>query len=59
MKTQSLSTDQSDTLQEIVNIAMGQAGDSLARVLIVSYGYRYRESNSSKSRISGNASPHW
>ena len=33
MKTQSLSTDQSDTLQEIVNIAMGQAGDSLARVL--------------------------
>ena len=33
MKTQSLSNDQSDTLQEIVNIAMGQAGDSLARVL--------------------------
>jgi chemotaxis protein CheC len=33
MKTQTLSTDQSDTLQEIVNIAMGQAGDSLARVL--------------------------
>lgn len=29
----SLSTDQTDALQEIVNIAMGQAGDSLARVL--------------------------
>jgi len=33
MKTQSLTPDQTDTLQEIVNIAMGQAGDSLARVL--------------------------
>lgn len=33
MKLQSLTTDQTDTLQEIVNIAMGQAGDSLARVL--------------------------
>ena len=33
MKMQSLSPDQTDTLQEIVNIAMGQAGDSLARVL--------------------------
>lgn len=33
MKMQSLTPDQTDTLQEIVNIAMGQAGDSLARVL--------------------------
>ena len=33
MTTQSLTNDQADTLQEIVNIAMGQAGDSLARVL--------------------------
>lgn len=33
MTTQSLTPDQADTLQEIVNIAMGQAGDSLARVL--------------------------
>lgn len=29
----SLSAEQTDALQEIVNIAMGQAGDSLARVL--------------------------
>jgi len=33
MNVQSLTPDQTDTLQEIVNIAMGQAGDSLARVL--------------------------
>ena len=33
MNAQSLTPDQTDTLQEIVNIAMGQAGDSLARVL--------------------------
>ena len=33
MKMQSLTPEQTDTLQEIVNIAMGQAGDSLARVL--------------------------
>ncbi|MEJ2553663.1 MAG: chemotaxis protein CheC [Gammaproteobacteria bacterium] len=33
MDMQSLTPDQTDTLQEIVNIAMGQAGDSLARVL--------------------------
>ncbi len=33
MTTQSLTPDQTDTLQEIVNVAMGQAGDSLARVL--------------------------
>lgn len=33
MKMQPLSREQVDTLQEIVNIAMGQAGDSLARVL--------------------------
>ena len=33
MKIESLNPEQSDTLQEIVNIAMGQAGDSLARVL--------------------------
>lgn len=33
MSVQFLTPDQSDTLQEIVNIAMGQAGDSLARVL--------------------------
>lgn len=30
-----LTTDQSDTLQEVVNIAMGQAGDRLARTLDV------------------------
>ena len=33
MSMQSLTPDKTDTLQEIVNIAMGQAGDSLARVL--------------------------
>ena len=33
MKAQALTPDQTDALQEIVNIAMGQAGDSLARVL--------------------------
>jgi chemotaxis protein CheC len=33
MNIQSLTAEQTDTLQEIVNIAMGQAGDSLARVL--------------------------
>ena len=33
MNVHSLTADQTDTLQEIVNIAMGQAGDSLARVL--------------------------
>jgi len=33
MKAQSLTAEQTDTLQEIVNIAMGQAADSLARVL--------------------------
>lgn len=33
MKMQSLTPEQADTLQEVVNIAMGQAGDSLARVL--------------------------
>lgn len=30
-----LTTDQADTLQEVVNIAMGQAGDRLARTLDV------------------------
>ena len=33
MNIQSLTAEKTDTLQEIVNIAMGQAGDSLARVL--------------------------
>ena len=33
MNMNSFTPDQTDTLQEIVNIAMGQAGDSLARVL--------------------------
>lgn len=33
MTPASLTADQTDALQEIVNIAMGQAGDSLARVL--------------------------
>ncbi len=33
MSIVTLSADQTDALQEIVNIAMGQAGDSLARVL--------------------------
>ena len=33
MKDASLTTEQIDALQEIVNVAMGQAGDSLARVL--------------------------
>ena len=33
MRHVSLTPDQTDALQEIVNVAMGQAGDSLARVL--------------------------
>ena len=33
MNMNSFTPEQTDTLQEIVNIAMGQAGDSLARVL--------------------------
>lgn len=33
MTVSSLSSDQTDVLQEITNIAMGQAGDTLARVL--------------------------
>lgn len=33
MREGSLTPDQIDALQEIVNVAMGQAGDSLARVL--------------------------
>lgn len=33
MSAVTLSPDQTDALQEIVNVAMGQAGDSLARVL--------------------------
>ena len=33
MSNPSLSEDQRDCLQEIVNVAMGQAGDSLARFL--------------------------
>lgn len=33
MSNLSLNQDQIDTLQELVNIAMGQAGDSLARIL--------------------------
>ena len=33
MNINTLSPDQADMLQEVVNIAMGQAGDSLARVL--------------------------
>lgn len=33
MSAAMLSPDQTDALQEIVNVAMGQAGDSLARVL--------------------------
>jgi len=33
MSIQPYTEDQSDALQEVVNIAMGQAGDSLARIL--------------------------
>lgn len=33
MSTQPYTEDQNDALQEVVNIAMGQAGDSLARIL--------------------------
>lgn len=33
MSIQPYSEDQNDALQEVVNIAMGQAGDSLARIL--------------------------
>lgn len=33
MTMNSLTPDQTDTLQEVVNVAMGQAGDSLARVM--------------------------
>src|SRR3569832_401393 len=33
MRHASLTPDQTDALQEIVNVAMGQAGDSLARVM--------------------------
>ena len=33
MSIQSYSEDQTDALQEVANIAMGQAGDSLARIL--------------------------
>lgn len=35
MNTQALTEDQRDCLQEVVNVAMGQAGDSLARFLEV------------------------
>lgn len=35
MSTHLLTQDQTDTLQELTNIAMGQAGDSLARILDV------------------------
>jgi chemotaxis protein CheC len=35
MNMAALSQDQTETLQEVVNIAMGQAGDSLARILDV------------------------
>ena len=34
-RTLALSEDQRDCLQEVVNVAMGQAGDSLARFLEV------------------------